>query len=275
MARHEDDGGLVAQRFAVERGAGLGVVRLDQHADHRLFAACETLLAAPDDVVEHPVDPLCRAVHRRRLEPRQPIRQPQEIRQVELRYLALIGGERGDDLGGVLGAEARSENRPADDLGGQGRHLAQRVDRRPRRQLGPARGGFGGRLDHGRGEQRQARSVDDRRDDPPAPLPQIAVADKEAVAEQRRQRMAHLRRLALKAFMQRDEGLRHRVGAVADKHPPVEQAGRKELILEAFVFENREQIAPRRREHRERRQRLARALRIRRHKLAHRPELAS
>ncbi len=87
--------------------------------------------------------------------------------------------------------------------------------------------------------------MDDRRHNAPALLPQIPVADKEAVAEQRRQRMAHLRRLALKAFMHRDEGLRHGVGAVADEHPPVQEAGRKELIFEALLIEHREKVVRR------------------------------
>src|SRR5229473_2904162 len=82
--------------------------------------------------------------------------------------------------------------------------------------------------------------MDDRRHNAATLLPQIPVADKKAVAEQRRQRVAHLRRFALKAFMHRDEGLRHGVGAVADEHPPVQEAGRKELIFEAFLVEHRE-----------------------------------
>jgi hypothetical protein len=115
----------------------------------------------------------------------------------------------------------------------------------------------------------------DRRDDPPAPLPQIPVADKEAVTKQRRQRVAHLGRLALEAFVQRDKGLRDGIGAVAEKYPPVEHALRKKLMLEALLVEHGEEIAACRRDHRQKRQRLARALRIRRHKLAHRRDLAS
>ncbi len=274
MAGHKDDGCFIAQPVAVERLAGFRVARLEQHADHRLLAARQPLLALPDDAVEHPVDALGGAVHRRGLKARQPIRQPQQIGDIELPDLALIGAERGDDLGRVLGAEPRPEDRAADDFGGQRRHLAQGIDRRARRQLAPPRRRLGRRLDHRRREQRHARGMHDRRDDPPPPLPQIAIADEKAVTQKRRQGMTHLWRLALKALMQGDKRLRHRIRAVADKDPPVEDAGRKELVFEALLVEHAEKIAARRGHQRQRPHRLARARRVGRDKGAHCAELA-
>ena len=61
MAGHENDGGLVAQRLAVELVAGLGIARLEQHLDHRGVAARQALLALPDQVVEHPRRSACAA----------------------------------------------------------------------------------------------------------------------------------------------------------------------------------------------------------------------
>ena len=53
--------------------------------------------------------------------------------------------------------------------------------------------------------------------------------------------------LRSKLSCMRDKGLRHRIRAVADEQPAVQHAGREELVLEAFLLEDREEVAPRRR----------------------------
>jgi hypothetical protein len=88
-------------------------------------------------------------------------------------------------------------------------------------------------------------AIRERRDDAPTLSPGLAVADEEAVTEQREQRVAHLRGLALEAVMHGDEGLRDGVGAVADEHPAVQHTCRKELVLEGLFFPDRQVIAPR------------------------------
>ena len=220
------------------------------------------------------MDAACGAADRGRIEARQPIGQSDQRHQVELSDEALVLAERGDDHGRILPAEARPEHRPADDLGGQRRHLAQRIDRRPGRQHGPALGGLVRGLDHGRREQSHARGMHDRRDDAAPFLPGLAVADKEAVAEQWKQRVTHLRRLALEAVVQADEGLRHGVRAVADEQHAVEHAHAKKLVLEALLVEHGEEVAPRRAQDRQRSQGLAGTRRIGRHEMAHRSAAA-
>jgi hypothetical protein len=168
---HEGDRGLVAHGRAIERLAGLRITRLEQHTDDRRLAARQALFAQLNDVSRHAVDALGLPAHRAGLKARQPIGQPQHVRKIEVPDLPLIGGERGDDLARMLGAQARAENRATDDLRGQRRHLVQRIDPRPRRQRRPALGGFVRGLDHGRGEQREARGVRDRCHDAPALLP--------------------------------------------------------------------------------------------------------
>ena len=110
----------------------------------------------------------------------------------------------------------------------------------------------------------------DGHDDGAALLPGPAVTDKEAIAEERVKRMPHLRRLALEAVMLGDKGLRHGIGAVAYEQPSPQHLHREQLVLEAFVVEGREKVAPHHAQHRERRQRLARPVRIGRYEMAHR-----
>src|SRR4051794_6887174 len=110
----------------------------------------------------------------------------------------------------------------------------------------------------------------DRRNDAASLFPRFAIADKQSVAEEGCQRVAHLRRFALKTIVQRNERLGHRIGAVAHEQPAAEDAGGKELIFETFLVEDGEKVAAGRLERRYWRQGLGRARRIRRHEARHR-----
>jgi hypothetical protein len=121
------------------------------------------------------------------------------------------------------------------------------------------------RLDHDRREQRQPRGMHDRRDDAAPLLPGLAIADEQPVAEERREGMTHLRRLAFETVVQRNESLRHRLRAVAHEQLAVEDPGGKELVLEAFLVEHSEKVAASHPERRNWPQGLGRARRIRRH----------
>jgi len=63
---------------------------------------------------------------------------------------ALVFAEGGHDFRGVLGPELPAENRPANDLRRQCRHLGQRIDRLVLRQARPAFSGFAGGLEAAR-----------------------------------------------------------------------------------------------------------------------------
>ena len=97
------------------------------------------------------------AVDRRRMKPGDPIRQTEEIGEIQLSDQALVFAEGRDDFRRVLGAELPPENRPADNLRRQCRHLGQRIDRHLLRQVRPAFDGFAGSLDHQWREEWQMR----------------------------------------------------------------------------------------------------------------------
>ena len=133
-------------------------------------------------MVEHPVDAPRRPVDRRAIEARQPIRQARADTAGRgcptSRWYSLNDG---DDLGGVLGAEPRPENRAADDLGGQRRHLAQRVDRRAVAAARAQRSAVSAAASTIVGaNSARLRAMHDRRDDAAALLPGFAVADESA-----------------------------------------------------------------------------------------------
>src|SRR6202142_645172 len=87
-----------------------------------------------------------------------------------------------------------------------------------------------------RSEFRQPRNMHNGRDDAPSLAPGFAVADEQPVAEQRREREAHLRRLAFEAgvFLAEDE--LDRIRAVAEESLAHENLRPGKLELESIFF---------------------------------------
>src|SRR5262245_18417733 len=113
MARHEDARCLIAQRISIERGAGLGIARVEQQSNHRGITA---LFALPDDVIENLVNSAGGAADARRIVTRQPLRQSAHRYDIKLRNEALIFTERSNDRSRMLASQARPKNGAADYL---------------------------------------------------------------------------------------------------------------------------------------------------------------
>jgi len=144
VARHEDHRCFVAQRHIVKRLAALGIARFEQKTDHRGLAAGQPFTAIADDLLQDFVNAFGGAMDRGRMKPWDPIRQTEKIGQIQLADQALVFAEGGDDFCCVLGPALPAENRPADNLRRQSRHLGQRIDRPVSAGARPALGGFAG-----------------------------------------------------------------------------------------------------------------------------------
>lgn len=94
-----------------------------------------------------------------------------------------------------------------------------------------------------------------------ARLPGQAVGDEDAVADQRLERMAQLRALALEGVVHRDEGGLRGLRAVADEDAAREQARGEEGFLEMPLVPDREHVAAEAAQQRQRRQARGEALR--------------
>ena len=76
-------------------------------------------------------------------------------------------------------------------------------------------------------------------------LPDQAVRDEQPVAQQRLQRMAHLRAFSLQRRVLVDEGVLHAVRAVADQDALGQHPGRDHRLLEMRIEPDIEEAAPR------------------------------
>jgi hypothetical protein len=85
----------------------------------------------------------------------------------------------------------------------------------------------------------------DRGDDPSPPLPRVALADEQAIAQKRRQCVPHLRAFTCKTLVPADEGVLDGVGAVAHEQHAREHPRRKEFPRETPLFPNREHVLAR------------------------------
>src|SRR5664279_6429979 len=241
MPGHEQHRGLVAQRFRIERLAGLLVARIEQLADDRTIVGARLRARAFDYLSEYALNGFYRLVDRAAVPTRNPVRQSQERDQVDRSDDALIFAETVDDLPRVIAPEFASEQRPADDLRGQSGRFDQHVDRRTFR-LRPTVLHLLRRLDHDRREFCQPRNMHDGRDDAPALAPGFTIADEQPVADQRLERIAHLRRFAFEARVFLTEGELNRFRVVADESLAHENARRGKLELESSLLPHRQEI---------------------------------
>src|SRR3954454_10323363 len=81
--------------------------------------------------------------------------------------------------------------------------------------------------------------------------------------------MTHLRCFALEALMQGNKRLRHSIGTVTNEQLASQQPSRKELVFEALLMKDAEEIVVRDFQRSERGQLLRGTCRIRRHKIVH------
>jgi len=153
---------------------------------------------------------------------RKPIRQSQQRHDVDLPDPSLILAEPVDNLAGMVPAQLAPKEGPADDFRGQPGGFLEHVDGAAFLR-GPAFACRHRRFDHDRREFRQPRHVNDGSDNAPPFAPGVAIAHEQAIAEQGRQRMTHLRALALETGVVETEGELNGGGAVAQEAPPHEQ----------------------------------------------------
>src|SRR5262245_5608403 len=87
--------------------------------------------------------------------------------------------------------------------------------------------------------------MDDRRYHFPARTPGLAVADEQPVSQQRCERIAHLRALALEAVVLLAEGELDGFRAVAEEGLPQDHSFVREFELEGLLFPHFQEVAPR------------------------------
>ena len=198
-----------------------------------------------DQPVHHGVDAAHLGAQPPRPRARQPIRQAEQRERVDLRNARLVAREGRHHLARRRGAQAAAEQGAADHLRRQLRHLGQHVHRRAGGKRRPGRGAFGRRLGHGRRELREARRVGDGRHRAAPLAPHQPVGDEQPVAQQRLQRVAHLRALALQRRRLVDERGLHRFRAVADQDRLRQHAGGDRILRELVGRPHFEEVAPR------------------------------
>ena len=128
MTGHEQDSCFVAQRLPIERLAGFLIARIEQMADDGNAVAPHTPPIVLQDAIQHVDDAADRATYRRPEQARQSARQAQEGHEIDRAHRALVFAEAADHFLRIASAEFPTEQRAADDLGGQLCHLTQGVD---------------------------------------------------------------------------------------------------------------------------------------------------
>jgi len=202
-----------------------------------------------DQRIQHGVYASARRALAERRQSRQPFGGAKQGQHIAEADAALIGGEGRDHVARRRFAHPATEHHPADDARGQRAHRGQHVDRRVRRQCGPAIA-----LRHcGPADDRQQRGQPGRMRDRcrrwTSFTPARAVADDQPVPHQRRQRAPHLRRLAFDRRRVADECRRDGGGAVADQDAAVQQPGGEGIEFEVPIVPDLQQIAPHAPEH--------------------------